>query len=235
MTNDLKNRHDQDELNRIQFEDRPSINRPEDEVAAGGNSLDIPEAVLCGPKSVEQCMALVANRLGNSEDTVIAIRATHAQTLALSNLRPPQLADDQTLVWKVRQPTRRIVKIVTGGTYHSKVANECSLTLKALGHTVDVVNDGVANLHRLLDSVPLIANGDVVVAVAGMDGSLPTVLAGLVSQPVIAIPVSDGAAESGQTALMAMLASCAAGISVVGIDNGFGAACAAHRILSTLT
>ena len=117
------------------------------------------------------------------------------------------------------------------------MADECRLTLEALGHEVRSVTDvGVAGLHRLMTALPEVTSGDVVVAVAGMEGALPTVLAGLIAEPLIAIPTSVGygTAFEGQTALASMMTSCSPGISVVGIDNGYGAACAAHRILNRI-
>ena len=106
-----------------------------------------------------------------------------------------------------------------------------------MGHEVELIVDvGVAGLQRLLDVLPQIEPADAVVAVAGMEGALPTVMGGLIAQPLIAVPTSVGygTAFEGQTALASMMTSCAPGISVVGIDNGYGAACAAHRILRSV-
>jgi hypothetical protein len=124
--------------------------------------------------------------------------------------------------------------VVTAGTSDLPVATECRLTLEALGHSAGVISDvGVAGLHRLVTVLPELESADVLVVVAGMEGALPTVLAGLVAQPMVAVPTSVGygTAFEGQTALAAMMTSCAPGIAVVGIDNGYGAACAVHRIL----
>ena len=123
---------------------------------------------------------------------------------------------------------------MSAGTSDVPVASEATLTLRALGHTVVPVTDvGVAGLHRLQSAITEFEHADVVIAVAGMEGALPTVLAGLTPQPIIAVPTSVGygSAFEGLTALLTMTASCAPGIAVVGIDNGYGAACAAHRIL----
>ena len=124
--------------------------------------------------------------------------------------------------------------VVSAGTSDLTVAGECRLTLEALGHEVTSLTDvGVAGLHRLLSELDTLEPAEAIVTIAGMEGALPTVLAGLVAQPIVAVPTSVGygTAFEGQTALLSMMTSCAPGIAVVGIDNGYGAACAAHRIL----
>lgn len=125
--------------------------------------------------------------------------------------------------------------VCTGGTSDLPVAEEAAKVLEWLGHPVDRAPDvGVAGVHRLLSRLERLREADVVIAVAGMEGALPSVVAGLVSAPVIAVPTSVGygTALSGFTPLFAMLTSCAAGVVVVNIDNGFGAAQAAHRMLA---
>ncbi len=125
---------------------------------------------------------------------------------------------------------------MSGGTSDRPVLDECVGTLTALGAEVRTVVDvGVAGLHRLLDSLDQLTDSRVVVALAGMEASLPTVLGGLIHQPIVAVPTSTGYGSSleGVTALLSLLASCAPGVSVVGIDNGYGAACAALRILGS--
>jgi NCAIR mutase (PurE)-related protein len=126
------------------------------------------------------------------------------------------------------------VAVVSAGTSDGTVCEEASLTASVLGMRVERFNDvGVAGLHRLLTRIPRIREAAVVIAVAGMEGALPSVLAGLVDKPVIAVPTSTGygAGAGGWAALAAMLSSCASGVTVVNIDNGFGAAYAAFRIL----
>ena len=126
------------------------------------------------------------------------------------------------------------VAIVSGGSSDRVVVAEASLALRCHGIPVDEVMDvGVAGLHRLMDALPRLRSARVLIACAGMEGALPTVLAGLVPQPVIAVPVSVGygVSEGGRAALDGMLASCAPGLMVVNIDNGYGAAMAALRIL----
>jgi NCAIR mutase (PurE)-related protein len=195
--------------------------------------IDLPEAVYCSAKTVEQCVAIVTSMLADGTDAVIATRATADQRAALRALGPSDEAAG-ALMWRPRPATGAVAAVVAAGTSDLPVAEECRLTLEAMGHTVDSsVDVGVAGLHRLLDVVPSLASADVIVAVAGMEGALPTVLGGLVAQPLIAVPTSVGygTAFDGWTALASMMTSCAPGVAVVGIDNGYGAACAAHRIL----
>lgn len=171
--------------------------------------------------------------LAGSQDAVIATRATPEQQDALSALEPHE-AFGSTFIWRPRSDSGAAATVIAAGTSDLPVAQESRLTLEALGHTVDLIVDvGVAGLQRLLDVIPQLEDSDVVIAVAGMEGALPTVLGGLIAQPLISIPTSVGygTAFEGQTALASMMTSCAPGISVVGIDNGYGAACAAHRIL----
>jgi NCAIR mutase (PurE)-related protein len=127
-----------------------------------------------------------------------------------------------------------VVAVVTAGTADLPVAEECIATLAANGLVPRIVTDvGVAGLHRLLASLDEVVTADAVVVVAGMEGALASVVGGLTAAPVVAVPTSVGygASLEGVTALLAMLSSCAAGVSVVGIDNGFGAACAVLRVL----
>jgi pyridinium-3,5-biscarboxylic acid mononucleotide synthase len=125
------------------------------------------------------------------------------------------------------------VLVVTGGTGDLPVAEEAAVTAQALGQTVERAYDvGVAGLHRILNQSDVLRRASVIIVVAGMDGALASVVGGLVSVPVIAVPTSVGygASFGGLSALLAMLNSCAAGVTVVNVDNGFGAACAAARI-----
>jgi len=127
------------------------------------------------------------------------------------------------------------VAVVCAGTSDLRVSREAARTLEYYGERVSEFNDvGVAGLHRLLGRLAEIRSHEVVIAAAGMDAALVSVLGGLLKAPVIAVPTSVGygASRGGETALAASLASCAAGVTVVNIDNGFGAACAAMRILN---
>ena len=126
------------------------------------------------------------------------------------------------------------VAVLSGGSSDRSVVAETTLALRCHGIAVDSVMDvGVAGLHRLLDQLPRLESSVVLIACAGMEGALPTVLAGLVPQPIIGVPVSVGygISQGGRTALEGMLASCAPGLTVVNIDNGYGAAMAALRML----
>jgi hypothetical protein len=125
------------------------------------------------------------------------------------------------------------VAVVCAGTSDLPVAEEAAVTAEIMGNTVQRVHDiGVAGLHRMLARLELLQKANVIVAVAGMEGALPSVLAGLVSKPVIAVPTSIGygASFGGVAALLAMLNSCASGVTVVNIDNGFGGGYAASQI-----
>lgn len=139
-----------------------------------------------------------------------------------------------TVVWRpaAARPFRTLV--ITAGTSDLPVARECEATLTALGLCPTLLADcGVAGVHRLLASADELADADAVVVVAGMEGALASLVGGISPAPVVAVPTSTGygSALEGVTALLAMHASCAAGITVVGIDNGFGAACAVARML----
>lgn len=131
--------------------------------------------------------------------------------------------------WKTSHLCPRFrVSVLTAGTGDLPVAEEAAVTLELLGHSVERLYDcGVAGLHRLLDVLPQLEKSRAIICVAGMEGALPSVVAGLVSKPVIAVPtrIGYGAHFEGVSALLTMLNSCAQGIAVVNIDNGFGAAC----------
>jgi NCAIR mutase (PurE)-related protein len=195
----------------------------------------LPEAVYAPGKSAEQCAAIVDELLTNGTGPVLLTRATPEQAKASMAAHPECVATATaplTVVWRPapRRPER--VVVVTAGTADLPVAGECAAVLDAHGFSASRINDaGVAGLHRLLPHVDELAGADVIVVVAGMEGALASVVGGLAAAPVIAVPTSAGygAGLEGVTALLSMLASCAAGVTVVGIDNGFGAACAAAR------
>ena len=139
-----------------------------------------------------------------------------------------------TVAWR-RAPHRPgRVLLITAGTADLPVADECRAVLEALGFAPSLLADcGVAGVHRLLASVDELQNADAIVVVAGMEGALASLVGGIAAAPVVAVPTSVGygASLEGVTALLGMLASCAAGVTVVGIDNGYGAACAVARLL----
>ena len=196
----------------------------------------MPEAVYAAGKTPEQCHRIVQAFLAETDDPVIVTRTNAEHRAALADLAP-EGSWSGTLTWR-HAATRgvRPVAIVSGGTSDQVVVDESAGTLRALGIPVELVRDvGVAGLHRLLGELGRLDDVSAIIAVAGMEAALPTVLAGLVSAPLIAVPTSVGYGTSlgGLTALLSMLTSCAPGVSVVGIDNGYGAACAATRIVGS--
>lgn len=202
----------------------------------------IAEAVYGPGKTAEQCASIVAELVAGPErgarpagrGPVLLTRATDEQAEAALARTPGGVRTGWTVVWNPSPPRTGRVLVITAGTGDLPVAEECTTTLEAYGFGPELLVDcGVAGVHRLLDTADALAEADAVVVVAGMEGALASVVGGITPAPVIAIPTSTGygAAFEGITALLAMLSSCAAGISVVGIDNGFGAACAVARIL----
>jgi NCAIR mutase (PurE)-related protein len=197
--------------------------------------IDLPEAVYCQGKTTADCVTIVSDMLEARVDTVVATRISDAQLEALSELNPDEVRHT-TMMWRPRTSTGFTVALAAAGTSDLPVAAEARLTLESLGHTTRNITDvGVAGLHRLHDALGEFEQADLVITFAGMEGALPTVLAGLIPQPIISVPTSVGYGSSfeGITALLGSLASCAPGIMSVGIDNGYGAACAAHRILAS--
>ncbi len=195
----------------------------------------LPEAVYGPGKTPEQCSGIVGELLANGHGPVLVTRADPGQVEALMAAHPDGTVDGGVAVWRPWRPTRdeRIV-IAVAGTSDLPVANECTAVLRAYGFTPRVIRDvGVAGLHRLVPHLDELADADAVVAIAGMEGALASVVGGLTAAPIVAVPTSTGygAGLQGVTALLAMLASCASGVTVVGIDNGFGAACAVARTL----
>ena len=149
---------------------------------------------------------------------------------------PAELVEGERnlVVWRPAEAREGRVVVVTGGTSDLPVAEECTGTLAAYGFSPKLLADcGVAGIHRLLSSFDDLAQADALVVIAGMEGALASVVGGLSAAPVVAVPTSVGYGSSleGITAMLAMQASCAAGVVVVGIDNGYGAACAVARML----
>jgi NCAIR mutase (PurE)-related protein len=197
-----------------------------------------PEVIFCPGKTAGQVVA-IAERLEVAGGSFLATRAepAHWEPLAarfpraeVSELgRTVYLPPDPELA-----PTGRgTVLVCTAGTSDLPVAEEAAVTARALKNRVERLTDvGVAGIHRLLTQTDVLRSAGVIIVVAGMEGALPSVVGGLVKVPVIAVPTSVGygASFGGIAALLAMLNSCAAGVTVVNIDNGFGAAAAASRI-----
>lgn len=194
----------------------------------------MPEAVYAPGKTAEQCVGIVGELLTHGDGPVLVTRTDNAQRGALLATYPDATIADATLLWRAGVPQSASVAIVTAGTADLPVANEAELTLTGFGYKAELFADcGVAGLHRLLASVGDLQQMDGLIVVAGMEGALASVVGGLTAAPVVAVPTSVGYGSSleGVTALLAMLSSCAAGVSVVGIDNGYGAACALARAL----
>ena len=196
------------------------------------------EAVYGPGKSPQQIRAAVTSLVDHTSGAVFVTRATPAQFAAAREVAPSAEYDDRArLVVAKRAPRDPLlgsVAVVSAGTADLPVAEEAALTAEALGVDVVRVSDvGVAGVHRVLDHREQLRRASCVIVIAGMEGALPSVIAGLVSAPIIAVPTSTGygAAFEGIAALLAMLSSCAPGVAVVNIDNGFGAAHVAHRIL----
>lgn len=206
-----------------------------------------PEVVFGEGKAPEQVVA-ICERLAVHGDGFLVTRVAEAAQQALQARFPAVEINalGRTVLLRGERPgarpedratsgvPERTVAVVTAGTSDLPVAEECAVTLDAIGHRVSRVTDvGVAGIHRILARRDTLADAAVVIVIAGMDGALPSVVGGLVRCPVIAVPTSIGygAAFGGLAPLLTMLNSCAAGVTVCNIDNGFGAAVAASRIL----
>jgi pyridinium-3,5-biscarboxylic acid mononucleotide synthase len=195
----------------------------------------LPEAVYGPGKTPEQCAAIVAELLSEEAGgPILLTRATEKQAAAALERNPGGVSSGTTVAWRSRLPRPGRVVVFTAGTSDLPVTEECVATLVAHGLQPTVNADvGVAGVHRLLATVDELAGADAVVVVAGMEGALASIVGGITPAPVVAVPTSTGygSAFEGVTALLSMLSSCAAGLTVVGIDNGFGAACAVLRML----
>ena len=196
-----------------------------------------PEVVFAEGKTVEQLVA-ICERLAAVTGGFLCTRCTPDQAAALTERFPGAAGHALARVvvhGEARDPAAGTgtILVVSAGTSDLPVAEEAAVVAEAFGHRVDRLADvGVAGLHRLLAETERLREARVVIVVAGMEGALPSVVGGLVAVPVIAVPTSVGygAAFGGLAALLGMLNSCAAGVTVVNIDNGFGAAAAASRI-----
>lgn len=198
----------------------------------------IPEVIFGSSKTDEQIISIIRAMLGKP-GPVIATRIDPQKGAAIRRELPELSYHRQARMLSCREMSvdrnalRGDIVIVCAGTSDIGVAEEARVTAQSLGHPVTTLYDvGVAGLHRLLDKQSLLAKASVIIVAAGMEGALPSVIAGLVSCPVIAVPTSVGygAGIGGFAALLGMLNSCSPGVAVVNIDNGFGAACMAIAI-----
>ena len=189
-----------------------------------------PEVIFGEGKTAEQIVGIMEKMM--DQENIILVTRTNQQKADIVRSRFPQAvyhSDARMIVMQlnpVPDQGRGLILIISAGTSDIPVAREAFLTAKAMGNSVDTIFDvGVSGIHRLLNHQPLIDEAAVLIVVAGMEGALPSVVAGMVDRPVIAVPTSVGYGVNlgGLTALFAMLNSCSSNVAVVNIDNGFGA------------
>lgn len=195
-----------------------------------------PEVIFAQGKSYEHLSGIISNMSESRETNILITRLEPSVYERLSaefeELQYSELAKLGMITFTEQERVGNVV-VATGGTSDIPVAEEAALTAEFFGNNVDRLYDvGVAGIHRLLSNRERINNANVIIAVAGMDGALPSVVAGIASVPVIAVPTSVGygASFGGVAALLTMLNSCASGVSVVNIDNGYGAGYVASMI-----
>ncbi len=199
-----------------------------------------PEAVFCQGKTPQQVVEIV-KRLAAKNPIVLATRADAVTYEAVRNEVPNAVYHETARMIVVRSEAYKpqnssgdkYILVVSAGTADIPVAEEAAVTAEAMGSRVERIYDiGVAGVHRLLDQKEKLDNANVIIVVAGMEGALASVVGGLVSKPVIAVPTSIGYGSSfhGLAALLTMLNTCAEGVAVVNIDNGFGAGYFAHLV-----
>ena len=197
----------------------------------------IPEVIFGGVKTAEQILELM-RRLNAAGQNAFATRVSPEQARIVLAGLPDAVYNEQAKILTrdvASLPTRHgNLMVVSAGTADIPVAEEAAVTAERMGANVTRIWDiGVAGLHRLLSRLPQLNTADVIITVAGMEGALPSVMAGLVPCPVIAVPTSVGYGTNlqGVTTVLAMLTSCASGVTVVNIDNGFGAGVAAGLMI----
>ncbi|MGV8906940.1 MAG: nickel pincer cofactor biosynthesis protein LarB [Acetobacterium sp.] len=196
-----------------------------------------PEVIYSPGKTLEQIKGIVQNMLDRSTGNILASRADRDVYDAIKSISPDavyyEAARSVVVKREEYKTTEDYVLVVTAGTADIPVAEEAAITAMVMGNQVKRLYDvGVAGIHRLLGNVPIINHAKVIIVVAGMEGALASVVGGLSDKPIVAVPTSIGygASFGGISALLGMLTSCAGGIGVVNIDNGFGAACLASKI-----
>ncbi len=198
--------------------------------------VGFPEVIFCTGKTVEQ-VAGIFSEMQSRGSNILATRASREMYTAVSQRHPDAEYFEAGRIIRLiqRQPegAETYIAVVTAGTSDIPVAEEAAITAETFGNRVERIYDvGVAGIHRLFDKQSLIRNAKAIVVVAGMEGALASVVGGLVDKPVIAVPTSIGygASLNGLAALLGMLTSCASGVTVVNIDNGFGAGYTASLI-----
>lgn len=195
-----------------------------------------PEIVYCSGKSISQVTGIFSI-MSERENNIIGTRATEEMYEAVKKTEPAAIYYRDARIISIQKKKPQVsatrIAVITAGTSDIPVAEEAAITAELLGNNVLRIYDaGVAGIHRLVDKLPDIKSCRVVIVIAGMEGALASVVGGLVDKPVIAVPTSVGygANFGGISALLAMLTSCAAGVTVVNIDNGFGAGFSASMI-----
>jgi NCAIR mutase (PurE)-related proteins len=195
-----------------------------------------PEIIYCAGKSVEQVREIF-RVMSEKENNVIGTRANNDMYEAIRSISGEAVYYPVARIISLQKEKPKVpesrIAIITAGTSDMPVAEEAAITAELLGNNVLRIYDaGVAGIHRLVDKLPEIRNCRVIIVIAGMEGALASVVGGLVDKPVIAVPTSVGygANFGGISALLAMLTSCSTGVTVVNIDNGFGAGFAASMI-----
>lgn len=198
----------------------------------------LPEVIYCPGKTTEQIIKIFSN-LAEKGNNVLATRAEEnvfeslVRTKKFRNVRYEKAAKAIVLEQKKIKSSKSVIPIVTAGTADLPIAAEAKVTAEIMGQRTKLICDvGVAGLHRLLGHLPKLQKANVIIVIAGMEGALASVVGGLVGCPVIAVPTSigTGASFGGIAALLTMLNSCAAGVTVVNIDNGFSAGVTATLI-----
>ncbi|MGQ9604076.1 MAG: nickel pincer cofactor biosynthesis protein LarB [bacterium] len=195
----------------------------------------VDEALLCEGKSIDQ-IKKVALAMYRRTGRLLATRVSEEAYQAIKEVVPCAIYHERgrlVTFGKSKRKTRKRIAVVSAGAADMDVAEEAAITAEYLGNPVDRVYDvGVAGIHRLLGRIDILTTANVIIVVAGMEGALPSVVAGLVGGPVIAVPtgVGYGICRGGIPALLSMLSSCVPGVLVVNIDNGFGAGVSASLI-----
>lgn len=222
------------------LEDVPVLRRADVEPDTSREARTGQPEVIYGPgKSPAQVVSVARALAAADVRPIVVSRATDAQARAVRAEMPDAAYHERAGLVVIRSsdrdPSRRIA-VISAGTSDLPVAEEAALVAEAFGLEVDRIADvGVAGVHRILAHVPTLERAGCVIVVAGMEGALPSVVAGLIPAPVVAVPTSVGygATFGGLAALLGMLSSCVPGVVTVNVDNGVGAAMAAHRIVGT--
>jgi len=195
-----------------------------------------PEIVYCAGKTIDQVREIF-RVMAEKENNIVGTRASSEMFDAVKSVCPAAVYYKEARIISIQKKTPEIpetrIAVITAGTSDIPVAEEAAVTAELLGNKIVRIYDaGVAGIHRLVDKLPEIRSCRVIIVIAGMEGALASVVGGLVDKPVIAVPTSVGygANFGGLSALLAMLTSCSAGVTVVNIDNGFGAGFSASMI-----